>query len=421
MQSVLVILAMDYPARGMSGGDTSFISNEISTLAQAFDRVYVFSPKAGHEESVEVPANVILHYLDAGLESRSATIRTALRAGLGRVLKLAVQELGAAKPSPRMLPRVARAAVLSVAISSQVTEQITTLAGGASVTVYSFWAANVGYGMASMGPVPAFKAVRLHGFDLYETRNGYLPFRSMIFENADVLLPVSSHGRDYLEATYGAELLGDKVHVARLGTKDHGRGPDPAGEPLRRVVSCSSIIPLKRVDRILKALARWAETECGEIQWVHFGDGPEMKKIRESLNEVPPNLRVSLRGATPNDEVLAFYKETPVDLFMNLSSYEGVPVSIMEAISFGIPVLASDVGGTSEIVSAEAKTGITIDPESSVEEIVCAAKGLVALKGAWDPRRFWKRVASAEPNARALASLLKGGLRGSAGSRQAGY
>ena len=45
-----------------------------------------------------------------------------------------------------------------------------------------------------------------------------------------------------------------------------------------------------------------------------------------------------------------FYKNNKVDLFINVSSTEGLPVSIMEAISFGIPCLATDVGGTSEII-----------------------------------------------------------------------
>ena len=52
----------------------------------------------------------------------------------------------------------------------------------------------------------------------------------------------------------------------------------------------------------------------------------------------------------PNKDVYSYYQTHPVDLFVNVSSSEGLPVSIMEAISYGIPVIATDVGGTSEIV-----------------------------------------------------------------------
>lgn len=51
-----------------------------------------------------------------------------------------------------------------------------------------------------------------------------------------------------------------------------------------------------------------------------------------------------------HDQVMNYYKEHHFDVFINMSTNEGVPVSIMEAASFGIPIIATNVGGTSEIV-----------------------------------------------------------------------
>jgi len=48
----------------------------------------------------------------------------------------------------------------------------------------------------------------------------------------------------------------------------------------------------------------------------------------------------------PHNDVLNYYASNPVDVFINTSSSEGLPVSIMEAMSFGIPVIATNVGGT---------------------------------------------------------------------------
>jgi glycosyltransferase involved in cell wall biosynthesis len=50
---------------------------------------------------------------------------------------------------------------------------------------------------------------------------------------------------------------------------------------------------------------------------------------------------------------LDFYTEQPFDLFVNVSASEGVPFSIMEAFSVGIPVMATNVGGTGEIVNEQ--------------------------------------------------------------------
>ncbi len=55
-------------------------------------------------------------------------------------------------------------------------------------------------------------------------------------------------------------------------------------------------------------------------------------------------------GFTANYDILNFYKSNPVDLFINVSESEGIPVTIMEAMSYGILCLATDVGGVKEIV-----------------------------------------------------------------------
>ena len=66
-------------------------------------------------------------------------------------------------------------------------------------------------------------------------------------------------------------------------------------------------------------------------------------------------------------DLLDFYTTNQVNLFISLSAAEGIPVSIMEAISFCITVLSTDVGGCSEIVNAQ--TGILIPLETSTKEI----------------------------------------------------
>jgi glycosyltransferase involved in cell wall biosynthesis len=51
-----------------------------------------------------------------------------------------------------------------------------------------------------------------------------------------------------------------------------------------------------------------------------------------------------------NPELLTWYAANSIDLFINLSETEGLPVSMMEAGSFAIPVIATNVGGVSEII-----------------------------------------------------------------------
>jgi N-acetyl sugar amidotransferase len=88
------------------------------------------------------------------------------------------------------------------------------------------------------------------------------------------------------------------------------------------------------------------------------------------VTNLPDNIVADLRGDTPNESIVKFYTETHVDLFVSLSQSEGLPVSIMEAISFGIPVLSSNVAGIPEIVNQV--TGVLIPIDMNKPQIVAS-------------------------------------------------
>ncbi len=62
-----------------------------------------------------------------------------------------------------------------------------------------------------------------------------------------------------------------------------------------------------------------------------------------------------------------FYATQPVSAFLSLSKFEGIPVSMMEAQSFGVPIVGPAVGGVPELVPAEA--GVLLPPEASIAAI----------------------------------------------------
>ena len=100
-----------------------------------------------------------------------------------------------------------------------------------------------------------------------------------------------------------------------------------------------------------------------KISWTHFGGGPLLDELKASAKSAPQNISIDFTGQVAKEEVLRFYSENPVDLFVNVSESEGIPVSIMEAMSFGIPVLATNVGGVSEVVGEG--SGILVDAETT--------------------------------------------------------
>ena len=87
----------------------------------------------------------------------------------------------------------------------------------------------------------------------------------------------------------------------------------------------------------------------------------------------------SFLGFVPEGGVIAFYQKNPVDIFINVSASEGTPVTIMEAQSCGIPVIATAVGGNPEIVTPE--NGLLLPENPNPREIADGIFGMLTDPG----------------------------------------
>ena len=186
---------------------------------------------------------------------------------------------------------------------------------------------------------------RCHGMDLYLHRRKirYQPFESLIKEHISKVLPISLHGKNYL---LKQEYNKNKISMNRLGVKIPNISSKVSNSDSLYLLSCSSIIPLKRVELIAEAI----NAINFPLYWTHIGDGPDASKLINHINKFS-NQTVKLMGGMSNKEVYNFYINNPIDLFVNVSVTEGLPVSVMEALAFGVPCLATNVGGTSELVN----------------------------------------------------------------------
>ncbi len=142
------------------------------------------------------------------------------------------------------------------------------------------------------------------------------------------------------------------------------------------------------------------------LRWVHFGDGPTRSDVARAASRLPSNVRWCLAGHIDHSELLDYYKRHKVDLFVSLSANEGLPVSIMEAISFGIPVLASSVNGVPEIVNPS--TGRLVKMDDSLDTIADAARGLLEGEGPSSSEiiAFFEANFEAEKNFGEFADML---------------
>jgi colanic acid/amylovoran biosynthesis glycosyltransferase len=140
-------------------------------------------------------------------------------------------------------------------------------------------------------------------------------------------------------------------------------GPPPDRTSLTILVP-ASLVPVKGHDVLMRALALPGPTEAG-VTAMLAGGGP----LRERLERLAAGLgiagRVHFLGQRPHADVLRRLGSGVYDL-VALSSVarraekEGIPVALVEAMAHRVPVLATDVGGVSELVGGGA--GILVPP-----------------------------------------------------------
>lgn len=218
---------------------------------------------------------------------------------------------------------------------------------------------------------------RAHGFDVFEERN-YLPFRNGILETADGVFAVNETERQYILDHYPGSISGEKILVSHLGINLPESFSQTADREPFTIVTCSSIIPLKRLDLMIDALSGIKEFD---FRWIHIGGGPLEEQIKELAAEKlsAENQNYEFSGHLPLSQVHGFYREHNVSLFVNCSDTEGIPVSIMEAMSYGIPAAARNVGGNSEIV--DGKNGILLDSVCTAQNLADAIRAVQSLSG----------------------------------------
>jgi glycosyltransferase involved in cell wall biosynthesis len=98
-----------------------------------------------------------------------------------------------------------------------------------------------------------------------------------------------------------------------------------------------------------------------DLTWHVVGNGPDENNLKKMIENLPHNIKVVFHGYLNKIELNQFYKTESINLFCSLSSSEGLPVSMMEAISYGIPIMSTDVGGCHEICNEN--TGFLIQKD----------------------------------------------------------
>lgn len=278
--------------------------------------------------------------------------------------------------------------------------------------VYSYWfdVWTLGALLAKGRGVHAV-ATRVHGYDLHESRHpaGFHGLKRQLAPGLDGLFAVSRSGARLAVETFGVPA--EVAHHAPLGARvpDAPSATSPAGQ--LHLLSVASALPVKRIDRLVDACRALAASRPDlTIAWTHLGGGPLLAGLQASTADLPVNLRITWAGQVSPDQVRAHLAGQPVDLFVNTSESEGVPVSIMEAMAHGVPTIAPRVGAIDEIVPGQGPGGALMSATPTADEIAATCADWAERSKDPAQRQAARRIVAdrydADANARQLMTLL---------------
>jgi len=406
-KTALVLVTNTFPLDPMSG-EQSFIQPEIDVLMQAFDSVRIV-PRVRVAVSQAIAS---CDEIDLTLTDRIHSPR--LKRGwagitLGAFWRELPNGLGQAGTyGARMDLQWAATAALTKRWA------LGCFSSESRVLFYTYWRTAITLGMVQAAKQRRrwHAVTRVHAVDFFTHRrpHDYQPYSPSIYRGLDRTYVVADHAQRYL-VSLGVEP--SRVRVARLGVPDPGAQSLPSTDGVLRVVSCARTVPLKRVPLIGRCLAQWcAQDRTRRVHWTHIGGGPDLVNVRAVLEGCPPGLTVSLLGGVSPGKVVPTYQSQPCDLFIHLSSTEGLPVAVLEACAVGIPVLATDVGGTPEAVGEE--NGRLLPGDPTEDEILEALTWFHQLSPdrrndlRSGSRRMWASRFDARASAQRFAADLLG-------------
>lgn len=142
--------------------------------------------------------------------------------------------------------------------------------------------------------------------------------------------------------------------------KDGGRSRLP--RPFKYRLCCVGTVNERKGQRtVIEALNQIPAVKRADIHVSFVGDGGLRKELEKMAHSMGLSAHVSFEGAVDNAMVGDCLKQA--DIFILMSYEEGLPISVIEAMRAGLPVIGSRVGGVPELVE-EGENGFLLEPDA---------------------------------------------------------
>lgn len=339
----------------------TFIAGEIDAVERAGVPVQVFAmnaPEAGEliRDGAEAKAAGTIYLKPAMAQAGGALLAASLRhpVAMAGVWRKAIAS-GGASPARimRRLAHLAQGALVAKLARRDGIGMLHAHFGLAPATI-AWLATAIAH---AEGRHEARFGFTIHGFhDFFDPAESRLDLKA---RDATQVLCISDFTRSQLCLTTDPALW-PRFHVARCGvdTTAFAYRDPPAVSSRTKIMALGRLSPEKGFAVLVEALALLRKRDI-EAELRIVGDGPTRGDLERQIAALGLSDRITLTGELPPAEVSRELAAS--DLFAMASFSEGLPISIMEAMAVGVPVISTWIAGIPEL-ARQGETALTVPP-----------------------------------------------------------
>lgn len=166
-----------------------------------------------------------------------------------------------------------------------------------------------------------------------------------------------------------ARQLQEKIQVIHMGVAlPPFPGNQFVGDNPSVILCPARLLPVKGHTYLLQAISILKKRHINCIVKI-AGEGPLEQTLKEQVKALNLYQTVQFLGHIPHEKLLGLYRDGEVDIVvlpsvdLGKGNHEGIPVSLIEAMSYGVPVISTNAGGTPELLRGGA--GILVSPKET--------------------------------------------------------
>jgi glycosyltransferase involved in cell wall biosynthesis len=201
---------------------------------------------------------------------------------------------------------------------------------------------------------------------------GFLRMQVRVVKQLPAVLTVSHNSKADIHAQMGVEL--ERLTVVPVGV-DH-EVFKPYDEVIKKkgrlMVTTSSDVPMKGLVPLLEAIAKLRVER--DVDLIVIGKPQSEGRVARTLDRLGLNDIVTTITGVSDEELARLYGEAEVAIVPSL--YEGFSLPAIEAMSCGVPVVATTGGALPEVVGTSGETGLLVEPNNP-EALVDAIRSLL--------------------------------------------